>query len=80
VNALWESISPKFLDRLLRAGQNEKVTKQAGKDMVDIAVAVLHTFGILLPAEKRDDERLVGRLKNLAIALINRHVSFNGLD
>lgn len=80
VNALWEAISPKFLDRLLRAGQNERVTQQDAKDMVDIAVAVLHTFGILLPTEKRDDERLVGRLKNLVIALINRHVSFNGLD
>jgi hypothetical protein len=80
VNALWEAISPKFLDRLLRAGQNEKVTQQQAKDMVDIAVAVLHTFVILLPTEKLDDERIVGRLKTLVIALINRHVSFNGLD
>lgn len=80
VNALWEAISPNFLDRLLRAGQNEKVPQQEAKDMVDIAVAVLHTFAILLPAEQRNEQRLVGRLKNLVIALINRHVLFGDLD
>lgn len=80
VNALWEAISPKFLDRLLRAGQNKKVTQQQAKDMVDIAVAVLHTFVILLPTEKLDNERAVGRLKTLVIALIDRQVSLIGLD
>ena len=72
VNALWEAISPKFLDRLLRAGQNERITRQEAKNMVDIAVSVLHTFAILLPTEKRDDKKLVDRLHNLVTALISR--------
>lgn len=69
---LWESISPKFLDRLLRAGSNKKATKEEAKDMVDIAVAVLHTFTILLPQEPRNDKRLLGRTGALINALIQR--------
>jgi hypothetical protein len=74
VTTLWEAISPKFLDRLLRADQNQKVTKEEARYMVDIAVAVLHTFSILLPAEFRDTSRVVGRLPALVNALINRYV------
>jgi len=71
---LWEAISPKFLDRLLRAVQNQKITKEEARNMVDIAVAVLHTFSILLPAEVRDNTRLVGRLPTLINSTINRYV------
>jgi hypothetical protein len=74
VTALWEAISPKFLDRLLRAGQNQKVTKEETRNMVDIAVAVLHTFTSLLPAEIRDTKRLVGRSSALVHALVERYV------
>jgi hypothetical protein len=72
---LWEAISPKFLDRLLRAEQNKKISKDEARDMVDIAVAVLHTFIILLPAGVLDDKRIIGRVPALVNALVHRYIS-----
>ena len=72
IRALWEAISPKFLDRLLRAAANDKVTKEEAKDMVDLAVSVLHTFTILLPEDARADKRLTGRVGSLINALVHR--------
>jgi hypothetical protein len=69
---LWESIPTKFLDRLLLASRNGKVSKEEAKDMVDIAVAVLHVFAILLPVEKREATRLTGRLRALVETLVTR--------
>lgn len=74
LRVLWESISSKFLDRLLRAQQNEKVSKAEAKDMVDLAVAVLHTFTILLPGESIKEKRLTGRTAPLVKALVERYV------
>jgi hypothetical protein len=74
LRTLWESLSPKFLDRLLRARQNEKVSKAEAEDMVDLAVAVLHTFTILLPEESRKDKRLTRRIPPLVKALMQRSV------
>jgi len=71
---LWEALSPKFLDRLLRAHSNEKVDKSEAKDMVDLAVAVLHTFSILLPEESLKEKRLFGRTAPLLKALVERSV------
>lgn len=73
LRTLWEAISPKFLDRLLRSGKNQNVSKVESRDMVDIAVAVLHTFAILLPSDARDDKRFVGRLPALINALLERY-------
>lgn len=73
VTSLWEAIPPKFLDRLLWAGQNRKVSRGEARNMVDIAVAVLHTFALLLPAEVRDTKRFVGRLSALVNALVDRY-------
>ncbi|XMA20187.1 hypothetical protein WAI453_012978 [Rhynchosporium graminicola] len=70
LRVIWEAISPKFLDRLLRAHQNEKVSKADSKDMVDLAVAVLHTFSTLLPEESQKDKRLTGRIAPLLKSLI----------
>lgn len=72
VRSLWEAISPRFLDRLLRATRNERVTRDEARNMVDIAVGVLHAFVILLPEEARGDERLVGRVDALAGCLEQR--------
>jgi len=69
---LWESLSPKFLDRLLRAQQNEKISKAEAKDMVDLAVSVLHTFTILLPDDARKGKRLTGRTAPLVKVLMAR--------
>lgn len=73
LRVLWESISPKFLDRLLRARRSDKVTKDESKDMIALSVAVLHTFSILLPEDCRKDTRLIERTDPLISALIERH-------
>jgi hypothetical protein len=74
IRILWEAMSPKFLDGLLRAQQNEQVIKSDAKDMVDLAVSVLHTFTILLPEISRKEKRLTGRVAPLVNALIQRLV------
>jgi hypothetical protein len=71
---LWEALSPKFLDRLLRAPQSEKVNKAESKDMVDLAVAVLHTFTILLPEASRKQKQLTGRTRPLVKAVVQRYI------
>jgi hypothetical protein len=72
LRVLWESLSPKFLDRLLRAQQNEKVNELEARNMVDLAVAILHTFTILLPEGSKKEKRLTGRTAPLVKALLNR--------
>lgn len=74
IRILWQSISPKFLDRLLRAAQNPKISNTESRDMVDLAVGVLHTFTVLLPAEDRTEKRIVGRMGPLVNALVQRYV------
>jgi hypothetical protein len=75
LRVLWEALSPNFLDRLLRAQRSEKASKAEAKDMVDLAVAVLHTFTILLPEDSRKEGRLTGRTEPLVNALVQRSVS-----
>lgn len=72
VSSLWESISPKFLARLLRASKNEKTSNEEAKNMVDIAVGVLHIFAILLPEDTREDRRFVDRIGGLVNCLVER--------
>jgi hypothetical protein len=67
-------MSPKFLDRLLRAQQSEKVNNTESKNMVDLAVAVLHTFTILLSEESRKEKRLIGRTGPLVMAVVQRYL------
>ena len=73
VSSLWESISPKFLARLLRSSKNEKTTNDEARNMVDIAVGVLHIFAILLPEESREDRRFVERIGGLVNCLLERY-------
>ncbi|RYP47406.1 hypothetical protein DL768_006521 [Monosporascus sp. mg162] len=55
ITSLWNSISPKFLDRLLRTGSRAGPDQKDSKDMLDLAVAVLRTFTVLLPDEAKQD-------------------------
>lgn len=73
INELWQSVSPKFLDRLLRSGS--KQSRKDAEDMVDIAVAVLHTFSVLLPEEFKKDSSLVGRIPALVPVVLHRFVA-----
>ncbi|KAI1154270.1 DUF1941-domain-containing protein [Nemania diffusa] len=70
VTALWNSISPKFLDRLIRTGsrQDSAQKKQSG-DMLDVAVAVIYTFTKLLN-DCALSERFYARIPNLANAVL----------
>jgi hypothetical protein len=72
VKALWEAISAKFLDKLLRARENQKITRQEAKDIVNIAVAVIHTFAIILPPEYLENDKLIRRSAALINALVQR--------
>ncbi|KAL8285172.1 hypothetical protein RB597_002325 [Gaeumannomyces tritici] len=65
---LWESIPTKFLDRLLRTGAT--ASQKDSKEMLDLAVSVVHTFTILLPEEQRRDTRLLGRIPLLTSTLL----------
>ncbi|KAH8805674.1 Neurochondrin-domain-containing protein [Xylogone sp. PMI_703] len=67
---LWESISPKFLDRLLRAQIAGNGSRDQAKDMVDLAVAVLHIFTIILPDDIRKEDRLIKRIAPLVNAIV----------
>ena len=71
---LFEAISPKFFDRLLAAQSGQKTDKEEAKNMVDLAVSVLHTFSMILPEEAHKEERLTGRIEALVKALVDRCV------
>ncbi|RGP80256.1 duf1941 family [Fusarium longipes] len=68
VQSLWSSLSPKFLDRLLRTGSNP-LTKNS-KEMLDLAVSVLHIFAILLPDQAKSDVKFINRIPLLVSAVL----------
>ena len=70
VTSLWASISPKFLDRLLRTGSNP--SSKNSKDMLDLVVSVLHTFAVLLPSDVRAQDKFVDRIPGLVDAILQR--------
>lgn len=69
--SLWESISPKFIDRLMRTGSGKNAAQNA-KDMLDLAVSVLHTFANLLPDHAKAGPRFVGKIPSLVSSLLRR--------
>ncbi|KAI1467041.1 DUF1941-domain-containing protein [Daldinia caldariorum] len=68
--SLWDSISPKFLDRLLRTGSDSSSEQKSSRDMLDLAVAVIHTFAVLLPDDAKQDAKLLARIPRLAKAVL----------
>ncbi|KAF9871662.1 hypothetical protein CkaCkLH20_10860 [Colletotrichum karsti] len=70
VSNLWASISPKFLDRLVKTGSSAQSAQADARNMLDLAVSVIHTFTSLLPDQAKRDKRLVGRLPLLVSALL----------
>ncbi len=71
----WSAIPARFLDRLLRAPANQKNSKEESQSMVDLAVAVLHAFLVLLPEQLKDDEKSIGRIEGLVGALAWRYLT-----
>ncbi|KAI1426969.1 Neurochondrin-domain-containing protein [Xylaria sp. FL1777] len=67
---LWNSISPRFLDRLIRTGsQLASGQRRQSGDMLDVAVAVIYTFTKLLN-DCAINERFYGRIPKLADAVL----------
>lgn len=69
IQELWTSIPVKFLDRLLRTGA--KPSNANAKDMLDLAISVLHTFALLLPDEARGEARFTGRIPLLVSSAVH---------
>ncbi|KAL9614316.1 MAG: hypothetical protein Q9167_001199 [Letrouitia subvulpina] len=69
IQRCWHAIPANFLDRLLKAGESQKKSKDEAQAMVQLAVAVIHTFASLLPPESRDNEKLAERSSGLLRAL-----------
>lgn len=72
VTTLWHSVSPKFLDRLLRSGANQGPSAKDVKDMIDIAVAVIHIFSVLLPDDSKKEPSLIRRIPALVSVILQR--------
>lgn len=68
LQALWDSIPAKFLDRLLRTGSNP--SRPESREMLDLAVSVLHTFVALLPAEAISQPKFTERIPRLVNAAL----------
>lgn len=69
VTALWASISPRFLDRLLRTGSGENPAQKDARQMLDLAVSVIHTFAVLLPDQERAGPKFCDRIPRLVACL-----------
>ncbi|KAK3322489.1 Neurochondrin-domain-containing protein [Apodospora peruviana] len=74
ITALWESISPKFLDGMIRTGlgQQGQGQGQDNHNMLEIAVSVINAFAALLPEDATKDKRILGRIPQLVAALTAR--------
>ncbi|KAE9567371.1 hypotheticall protein [Colletotrichum fructicola] len=71
VSVLWACVPPKFLDRLVKTGSSAQSAQAAdARNMLDLAVSVIHTFTSLLPDQAKIDKRLVGRLPLLVSGLL----------
>jgi hypothetical protein len=70
IQSLWGSISAKFLRRLIRTGSAS--SNSNGKDMLNLAVSVMHTFSVLLPAEALGESKFTRCIPLLIQAVLNR--------
>lgn len=73
VNRCWAAVPATFLDGLLRAPLVKKRSKEESQHMVELAVAVLHAFIVLLPDYIKNDTKCLGRLGGIASALAWRY-------
>lgn len=66
--SLWECISSRFLDRLIKS----KAAKEGGQSTIDLGASVTYKFAVLLPETAKRDARLVGRIPVLVEAVLHR--------
>lgn len=74
IKKCWEAIPSRFLDRLLKAGVNNEKSKDEARYMLELAVAVLHAFIVLLPDYIKRSKKSVDRIPGLLDALARRYV------
>ncbi|PKS10315.1 hypothetical protein jhhlp_002066 [Lomentospora prolificans] len=74
ITQLWSSISPKFLDRLIRTGSKSSAAGKDTREMLDLSVSIIHTFTTILPDRARQDASLVQRIPSLMTAILHRSV------
>lgn len=75
ITKCWAAIPPRFLDALLRATETEGRSKPEARSMVELAVAIIHVFVVLLPSESCESRKMVGRTPGLVAALLERYVT-----
>lgn len=68
ITKCWRSIPASFLDRLIKARPSEKRSEEEARNMIGLAVAVMHAFLTLLPQEALDHESFKTRLHKLSAA------------
>ena len=71
LEAIWQSVPAKFIDRLLKTGCNPQA--ENGQECLTLVVAVLHAFSLLIP-RAGNDEKFTLRIPKLVPALVNRRV------
>lgn len=55
----WNAIPNSFLIRLLKTQETKSNSKNEAKDMVDLAVAVVHIFANLLPSQEVAEKKMI---------------------
>ncbi|KAK2595588.1 hypothetical protein QQS21_006699 [Conoideocrella luteorostrata] len=73
IQDLWASVSPKFLDRLIKTGS--QTSGENVKEMLDLSVSVIHTFVALLPESAKAELKLTDRIPRLVGAVLYSLVS-----
>ncbi|PHH62555.1 hypothetical protein CDD81_6941 [Ophiocordyceps australis] len=68
IQELWTSLSPRFLNRLLRTGSRPDASD--GKQMLDLAASVMHTFAALLPQSSMAEAKFTERIPAIIDALL----------
>ncbi|KZF21615.1 DUF1941-domain-containing protein [Xylona heveae TC161] len=69
ISRCWDSISPKFLDRLLRSDKSMGKSRDEASNMVSLGVSIIHSFMLLLPPEAKEKKKMLGRTRRLVAAL-----------
>lgn len=66
----WDAIPAKFLDRLLSPATRKEQDEDSSRSMIELAVAVVHAFLVLLPDYVKSSKKAIERISGLIGALI----------
>ena len=70
VQRSWDAIPAKFLDGLLKAKRSDKKTMEETKEMMALAVSVMHAFMTLLESP-HEDEKFIDRIPLLMAVVVH---------